>query len=100
MKGTRTVRFWTKNTLRTDCRSPGDGYHPLVRVALSSRKAGLAWSISAGKSGHTGLPPLTSCNEPEVASSASRNCSADKRRGLRRKPKDSDKEPGSTTACR
>ena len=58
MKGTRTVRFWTRNTLRAGCSPTGEGYQPFVFVALSSRKAGLACRISGGSSGHTGEPDL------------------------------------------
>src|SRR3954452_11521817 len=66
MKGTRTVRFWIIYTLRTCCSGPGEGYQPLTLRALSSRKAGLAWSTSGGSVGHAGGPPTFSFNAPEI----------------------------------
>src|ERR1041385_756703 len=58
----------------------GDGYQALVFSELSSRKAGLAWRISGGRSGQIGGPPLYSRNRPETARSESCSCSAVNRR--------------------
>lgn len=52
--GERTVRSGTRNRLRTGWPAAGEGYHPLVFVSLSSRKAGFACSTLAGSSGLAG----------------------------------------------
>ena len=81
MNGTRTVRFCTRKMPRTFCSALADGYQPFVFVSLSSRNAGLACRTSGGKSGQTGGPPGLCCKMPATDSSASRSCSAVRRRG-------------------